>query len=504
MFGKNIPDPVLPEDRVHLKPLLGIRPGIYLACFYGLVLFLALFFILVYPGISKPGSLGVFRSEPSGAAVRIDGVSMGTTPCEIFIPRGKRVIEMVLPGFEGRRTERDIPGRVFGSLLVPRREYITEELRERAPAAALALGAADYAAWSFTGEPTQIYQIPQSLSEGAYRSGPGAADPAVRLKMADLLKGAVRFASTRAALRDLLRARLLIDNGGLSPSPLTLLSSAQDILAYLGEVPGAAAWLADVLPPEAASLVRASSWYTQTIETAPVPGAVPGSAPGAGLSLGSLFFRDIPGGTLIRSAPFPQVLSVGNFLIAETEAGPAAWELFLAANPGWGAENTPTLREEGLVTDEYLAAPLHPPYPNPGVSGISWYAAKAYCVWLTGLLPGELASWEVRLPTEAEWEYAAKLGSAAAGGRSAGLPGPENMSGGLWEWCGEPFAPLSFFPAGDEALETISSPERPVRGGSWINIPGSVGLETRASLPPSSCSPFVSFRPVIAPRALHG
>jgi formylglycine-generating enzyme required for sulfatase activity len=510
MFEKKRPAPeILPEDRVRLKPLLGIRPGVYLAYLYAFVLLLALFLILLYPGLSKPGSLAVLRSEPSGAAVRIDGVTMGATPCEVFIPRGKRLIELVLPGFESRGMERDIPGRVFASLFFPRREYIDEELREQRPAAALTLAAADYAAWSFTGEPTVIYQIPQSLSEGAYRSGPAAADPAVWREMTELLKGAARFASTRAALRDLLRSQFLIDNGGLSPSPLTLLRSASDILSSLAEVPGAAAWLADLLPPEAASLVAGSSWYTQSVEAAPVPAALPdtrpGSAPGGSLSLGSLRFRGIPGGTLIQGAPFPHARPVGGFLIAETEVSPQAWELFLAANPEWRAENTEALMEKGLVNGEYLGEPLYPPYPNPGVSGVSWHAAKAYCAWLTGLLPENLASWELRLPTEAEWEYAAKLAAPEEGAppSEGAAPGPENMLGGLWEWCEEPFAPLSFFPAGDEAVEAVSSPERPLRGGSWINPPGSVGAETRASLPPSSCSPFVSFRPVIAPGSSH-
>jgi hypothetical protein len=310
--------------------------------------------------------------------------------------------------------------------------------------------------------------------------------------MEDFIKGAVRFASTRAALRDLLRSRFLIDNGGLSPSPLTLLRSASEILAYLGEVPGAAAWLADVLPPETASLVTGSAWYTGSVEAAPIPAATAGGVPsGNSVALGSLLFREIPRGTLIQGAPFPHRRPVGEFLIAETEVNSAAWETFLAANPEWGAEHIRELTEKGLVNDEYLGVS---PYPLPGVSGISWHAAKAYCLWLTGLLPGNLASWEVRLPTEAEWEYAAKLGSPA------GAAGPEDLAGRLWEWCGEPFAPLSFFPAPEEAIRTISSPERPVRGGSWINLPGSVGIETRASLPPSSCSPFVSFRPVIAPR----
>jgi len=118
------------------------------------------------------------------------------------------------------------------------------------------------------------------------------------------------------------------------------------------------------------------------------------------------------------------------------------------------------------------------------MADVSWFAAVQFCAWLSTQLPPQLAGWEVRLPSEAEWEYAAKT--------KAFNPGD------FWEWTIDPFAPLSFLPAPASAIAALSSPERSVRGGSWRNPAGSVTNETRGHLPPESASPFVSFRPVIA------
>jgi hypothetical protein len=476
MFGEKKPRPdtpeILPEDRVRLKPILGIRPGIYLALLYFLLLVGILFFLLLYPGIANPGSLISFSSEPQGAAVRVDGIYRGTTPCEIFVSRGRRSVDMVLPDFDSFHIERDIGASVFASAFFPRREHIRGVLKTGRPAAVLAQGAAEYAAWSFTGEPTGAYQVPLSLSEGAYRAGPAAADPAVRAEMEDLLRAAARFASTKAAVRDLLRAKSLIDNGGLPPSPLSMLRSAEDVLAYLSENPAAAAWIRTLLPQAEGRLLEESRWYQKAA-------AKGGQKDAPALTGNRMTFA--AGGESPDQLVFWETRR--GFWIAENEVSSAVWDAFTTERPEWGGDNAEALRARGLVTEDYLQSYDHPAYPYPAVPGVSWYAAAAFCQWL-----GEKLSRELRLPTEAEWEYA------------AGLPAGriQNLEGGLWEWCADSFAPLPF-PAPEAAVRAVGSPERSLRGGSWVNAPRSVNAETRASLPPESCSPFVSFRPVIVP-----
>jgi formylglycine-generating enzyme required for sulfatase activity len=114
--------------------------------------------------------------------------------------------------------------------------------------------------------------------------------------------------------------------------------------------------------------------------------------------------------------------------------------------------------------------------PQWETGGITWFAAQAFCNWLSGKLPPLMAAWEVRLPAEAEWEYAARAGIIEIGA-------------GYWEWCLDPYTPLPFIKISKWADETAGSPERSLR---------SKDAETRASLPPEFSSPVVTFRPVIA------
>ena len=437
------------EDQVKLKPFMGIRPGVYLTVLYSILLLFILFLILVLPGLREPGAVIVLKTEPGGAALRLDGVYRGTSADRIFVSKGPHVLEAVLPGFKPEAVAREIPGRVFGSRFFPLRYPLEFTLKTDDPAGVFANAAADFAAWSFGGEPTAVWQIPLSLSEGAYRTG-----PSYDAELAGILTAAARFSVTRAGLRDLVRAAMLLDNGGLSPSPASIMGSVSQILLFLSENPGSAQWLSGLLPPESASALKASDWYKNQPEAKDSSALPQAGSSARRLELAGLSFIEV------------ERAEGSSFLISENPVPRALYDTFLNENPSWRKEEEPDF------------FPDMPPLDGV-ITGVSWFAANAFCQRLGGRLPSSMAGREVRLPAEDEWESAALL---------------INHSG--WEWCTDPYAPLPFIQVSAKAAEAVGSPERSIRSGLAPQV--RAGSENRSSLPPEFSSPFVTFRPVIA------
>ncbi|MDR2468626.1 MAG: SUMF1/EgtB/PvdO family nonheme iron enzyme [Spirochaetaceae bacterium] len=505
--AKTAETPEQDQDLVRLPPLLGIRPGVYLSVLYGLIIFVILGYLFIFPGISRPGALLEVVSVPHGAAVRIDDVYYAATPAQIFADAGMRTITVVLPGFESFNQTVEVGNRVIASRFFPKSIKIDAHLTEKAPLAALKYRAAAYAAWTFADEPTKDRQIPLDLSEGTYQSAPvaGQARP--------FLEAAARFMVTRAALKDLLRAEFIAVSGGQVPSPLTALAAGRDIFDYMQRNPAFTVALSDILPEGYAQKLSESALFPQVWADGGTKNAA-FTAPrdGAPLAVANISFSArFSENTYMQNGGFQHSETVGPLYISIDEISVDAWKMFLDENPRWRLENKAALIAENLVDDNYLEPIASFPspaaffaannaYPAPSQCGVSYYAAEAFSTWLNGKLPAALAAeFEVRLPTEAEWEYMAKFSEANVA--AAAVPRhmtSRNGSAGLWEWCVDAWAPLEYLAAPPEAINALSSPERSVRGGSYVNQPQLVIAEMRASLPPQSCSPFTGFRVVIA------
>jgi len=290
-----------------------------------------------------------------------------------------------------------------------------------------------------------------SLSEGAYRAGHLLyPSNALKHEMRQILLAASGFAVTKASIRDLIRAKILLDNRGNAPSPVALVHSISGIFAFLSENQNAAKWLSQVLPREQASVIEGSKWFKNQSAVSPMPQP------------------DVPIGSQ-RLAGVNFIRFSSGFMISETPVSRSLFETFLDENPQWKEYQT------DYFPQEISSYPWE--IDKNVITGVTWYAAQAFCEWMASRLPPSIG--EVRLPTEIEWSIAAQnIG---------------NMKNIGWEWCNDPYAPLQIAKSSPLAIQVVGSPEHSLRGRQTAN-----SAETRASLPPDLSSPIVTFRIAIS------
>ena len=200
---------------------------------------------------------------------------------------------------------------------------------------------------------------------------------------------------------------------------------------------------------------------------------------------------DVPGGSFNMGGteykdekPIHKV-TLTSFSIAKTETTVAQWRVFCNAT----ARSMPNAPNWGWIDN----------YP---IVNVNWNDAVAYCNWLS-----KKTGKRYRLPTEAEWEYAARGGSKSKGYTYAGSDnidgvgwnnenaasrayacglkrsnelGLYDMSGNVSEWCNDWYGESYYADcANDNPKGPYDGSYRIVRGGSWYNSPTFSKVEYR-------------------------
>jgi formylglycine-generating enzyme required for sulfatase activity len=196
---------------------------------------------------------------------------------------------------------------------------------------------------------------------------------------------------------------------------------------------------------------------------------------------------------------------VDAFLLAATQVTNAEYDRYLRAT----STASPPFRQDPNFS-----------HPHQPVAGVSWHEAARYCEWLT-----QQAGRTYRLPTEAEWERAARGGLEQkvfpwGGDPPQSLPnyatrwptGPEpvaryapngfglyNIGDNVHEWCSDWYDPNYYAASPDRNPQGPACTPGPTqrkssRGGSWRHHVKVARCSARSSIPPEFQYAVYGFR----------
>jgi formylglycine-generating enzyme required for sulfatase activity/tRNA A-37 threonylcarbamoyl transferase component Bud32 len=223
------------------------------------------------------------------------------------------------------------------------------------------------------------------------------------------------------------------------------------------------------------------------------------------------------------------LVEVSSFWLDRTEVTNAQYAAFLneRGNKTEGGVTWLGLDEDCAASIERAGDGYRPKagFADHPVVCVSWYGALAYAEWVGG-----------RLPTEAEWEYAARgapgavfpwgetfdgtrlnfcdincaydhrhtgyddgyKGTAPVGSYPSGASWSDvlDLSGNVWEWTQTRYKEYPYDPSGEQK-DPRGPGDRVLRGGSFSNIASNVRGAYRVGFPPETRIDRIGFRVVV-------
>ncbi len=201
-----------------------------------------------------------------------------------------------------------------------------------------------------------------------------------------------------------------------------------------------------------------------------------------------------------------RMTTVGSYYIGMLEVTQSQWEKVMG---------TSVYQQQSKVGDS-TAKGVGADYP---MCYVTWEDAKEFCARLS-----RQTGKNYSLPTEAEWEYAARGGKKYDGTKYSGSMniddvawyfgnsgdslhmcgtkrpnalGLYDMSGNVWEWCEDWYGSQYLQYDNINPKGAASGTNRVMRGGSWNYFTKGCRVTFRFSVPPDFCGSHIGFRVVL-------
>ena len=466
----------LPEvEPVRLEPVRGIRPGVFILAGLIVLIMLLFFLICMLPGIVSGTGYVRFETNTADTAIYADGRYIGSSEGSVYrLPAGDTEFSFYVSGVYAGSVEAHIPHRIFFTLFSHKTHTISFSIEnsEEIEKAICTDFASEVASRSRVLDYSERVSFPPLFSSLAQNASSLCFDDISSLWLYGML-----HITSETMYEDYLKGKDILSSSSV------VYESDESIRL-----------------DETLSLMFSSEDMNETGKD--------NTAKSIKGSYDSGFFSyDSQSVTMGRSTAlsYPEVneasvdITVDSFSISSSMVTEYEYALFVEENPYWSRANLNTLIEDGMADENYLKGiPLSSSVISTRpIRNISYHAAEAYCAWLS-----EENGKEYALPSEAEWYVAAlsaydKPYSASLLTLDNNFSSPSSMMGGLWEMTGTPYIPLSRvsdYTYATELGKLYPFDDIIVKGGSYINQPSDITIDTVGAFSRDMCSEYVGFR----------